>query len=358
MPIPVPIPSGARAITEAENSAAEAFVEAVAQIFEHGTQGATIVTPATLYPDGPDPEHDGLTGKPRLKPLIIDTPEKQLYYRQLALAIVQTITGPGGAVGPPGPPGVPGINWLGTWSPSTTYNANDGVQWGGSSYICLDTNTNSAPPSIHWDLIAAKGEYVPPTPAFTCGLSGGGVLEAGQILTNPSFSASYNRTPTTATLQDNQGNPSLNVLGVANPIVVARSYQKSTADQSVVFTLSATEPENPASASVSYVWRQKAFWGVGVDGLRSSAFITSLANSALTSSKNRTFTVDAYNDTLHIYYAYRAAYGTSTFWSGGFEGGFNGPYTVSVTNAYGVVENYYLYQSVQPGLGPTTITVQ
>lgn len=363
MPNPiVTVPNAPLAIDATLNVAAESFLSSLLQIFEHGTTGLTDpqeLTDATIHSDN---------GHGNVGPMLLRSREQQLFFRQLGLAIAVRFPagGGGGTPGPPGPPGADGLNWLGPWSSATAYVIDDAVSYYGSSYVCIAPNTNSPPavsttdftPTANWHMLAQKGIYVPPTPAFTCGLSGGGQLEAGQLLINPSFNASYNRTPTTATLQDNQGNPSQNVLGVANPLVVARTYQKNTADQTVSFTLSATEPENPASASATWVWRQKAFWGIGPTGQRSSAFIQALANGVLSSSKNRTFTVDAGSTDQHIYYAYRAAYGTSTFWVGGFEGGFDGPYTVAVTNQYGVTENYYLYQSVQPGLGSTTVTVQ
>ena len=358
----VTVPAAPLAIDATINSAAENFLSSLLQVFEHGTTGLSAPTDETDATYRPEDDH-GHVG-----PMLLRSREQQLFFRQLGIAIAVRFPAGGGGVGPPGPQGPdgpPGLNWLGVYSGATSYLVDDAVEFEGSSWVCVAPSLGVTPaipgtftPNTGWNLLAKKGVYVPPTPDFTCGLSGGGQLEVGQMLVNPSFNASYNRSPTTATLQDNQGNPSQNVLGVANPIVVARSYQKNTADQSVSFTLSATEPQNPASAAATWVWRQKAFWGIGPTGQRSSAFIQALANSVLTSSKNRSFTVDAGSTDQHIYYAYRAAYGTSTFWVGGFEGGFDGPYTVSVTNPYGVTENFYLYQSVQPGLGSTTVTVQ
>lgn len=43
---------------------------------------------------------------------------------------------------------------------------------------------------------------------------------------------------------------------------------------------------------------------------------------------------------------------------GGFEGGFDLiTSTLSITNAYGVTQNYRLYRSTNPSLGATTVTV-
>jgi len=100
MPIPVPIPSGAYVMDDATSAAAEAFVATIAQIFRSGTTGATINTPPTLFPDGTNPAIDPGTGQPYLVPLVIDTAEEQLFYRQLAIAVA---TAAGSIVVPPTP---------------------------------------------------------------------------------------------------------------------------------------------------------------------------------------------------------------------------------------------------------------
>ena len=112
MAIPVPIPTGPRVITDAATEQAEAFVAAIAQIFKYGTTGSSLNTPATLYVDGSNVVLDS-SGNPVLQPLVVSTPEQQLYFRQLALAITVAITGTStsgvdGPMGPEGPPGAPG----------------------------------------------------------------------------------------------------------------------------------------------------------------------------------------------------------------------------------------------------------
>ena len=64
---------------------------------------------------------------------------------------VLNFTIPTGAAGP-------GWNqWRGTWSSATAYVANDIVQSNGSSFIAIANNTNSAPPSANWALVAQRG---------------------------------------------------------------------------------------------------------------------------------------------------------------------------------------------------------
>ncbi|MBX9937662.1 MAG: hypothetical protein K2Y32_00330 [Candidatus Obscuribacterales bacterium] len=65
--------------------------------------------------------------------------------------------GDAGTNGTNGIDGLPGLAWKGAWSNATNYVVNDGVSYSGSSYICIAAHINSAPPSANWNLIAAKG---------------------------------------------------------------------------------------------------------------------------------------------------------------------------------------------------------
>lgn len=61
-----------------------------------------------------------------------------------------------GDKGDTGDPGTSFI-WKGEWDSETTYEANEAVEHNGSSYIAIAPNTNSEPPSAHWELMAQKG---------------------------------------------------------------------------------------------------------------------------------------------------------------------------------------------------------
>jgi len=78
--------------------------------------------------------------------------------------------GPGTAsVGPAGPTGSSGtsFNWMGEWDSMMMYFDNDVVSYYGSSYICVNSPTGSAPyssPEVdtsNWDLFTEKGDYAP-----------------------------------------------------------------------------------------------------------------------------------------------------------------------------------------------------
>lgn len=49
------------------------------------------------------------------------------------------------------------VVWRGTWSSGTAYAVSDAVYYNGSSYIAVAANTNSAPPSANWNILAAQG---------------------------------------------------------------------------------------------------------------------------------------------------------------------------------------------------------
>lgn len=79
-----------------------------------------------------------------------------------------------GVQGIQGLPGTNGISfiWKGLWSNSITYIAKDVVQYNGSSYIAIASNTNSVPPSPNWNLMASKGDIGATGPQGLQGLQG------------------------------------------------------------------------------------------------------------------------------------------------------------------------------------------
>lgn len=88
MPIPVPIPETPAPITDPQTAQAEALLAEFIRIVKNGTSGGTpdLQTPACTIPDNPDPSV--------LVPVAIDTKEKQLFFRQMFLALV--LQGAGG----------------------------------------------------------------------------------------------------------------------------------------------------------------------------------------------------------------------------------------------------------------------
>lgn len=105
-------------------------------------------------------------------------------------------------------------------------------------------------------------------------------------------------------------------------------------------------------------------WGVVSDtvGMDETDIHALGTDSTISNSEVRTFSVTA-GAGEYIAYAWPkrtdGAPSTLTFWVGGFEGGFQGAKTISVTNRNGYTEDYYLAQSSNANLGATSVeTIQ
>jgi hypothetical protein len=73
----------------------------------------------------------------------------------------QGVAGPQGlpgSTGLQGPAGPRGVNWVGGWSALTRYQADDGVDYQGSSFVAVTTPVlGLAPPNTDWQLVASAG---------------------------------------------------------------------------------------------------------------------------------------------------------------------------------------------------------
>lgn len=183
------------------------------------------------------------------------------------------------------------------------------------------------------------------------------LVEMGATVANPNFTASWTTEPQSRVLTDSEGTSPKNITG--SPFTSSGTFTKSAYGQSVTFTLTSENSSGSKTVVRTAIlsWGQRVYFGTGVPGFNSEAQIKSLQNNPLSLTKNRTFTVTA-SSSQKIYYAYRTGYGPSTFFVGGFEGGFNLVSTsIPVTNSQGLTENYTLYESDNVGLGSTTVQV-
>jgi hypothetical protein len=183
------------------------------------------------------------------------------------------------------------------------------------------------------------------------------VLEVGATATNPAFTAAENRTPTSLLLTNTDNGESKSVVGTPTSFSSSQSYTKTANNATVTFTITGSDGISPANRSASIAWRPRVFWGVAAHGLNSEAGIEGLSNSALQSSRIGSHSVNATGST-RVYWAAPASYGTPTFTVGGFAGGFSlVSAAISVTNAFGVVQLYQLWESNVAGLGAITVVV-
>lgn len=182
-------------------------------------------------------------------------------------------------------------------------------------------------------------------------------LEVGATATNPAFTAVHSSTPTSLLLTNTDNGESKSVVGTPSAFTSSQSYTKTANNATVPFTITGSDGVSSANRSASIAWRPRVYWGTGAAGLSTEAHIEALASSALQSSRAGSHPANA-TGSLKIYWAAPASYGTPTFTVGGFSGGFTlVSNTISVTNAFGVTQNYQLWESDTPGLGNTSFTV-
>lgn len=111
------------------------------------------------------------------------------------------------------------------------------------------------------------------------------------------------------------------------------------------------------SANTTLTFMNHVYYGAAADPQSlDSAFVRSLTNSPLSTTRARTFDVNAGTD-QRIWYAVPTRLDACTFSVGGFTGGFSSRTIVSVTNGSGHTEDYYVYKSDNKNLGQTRVTV-
>jgi hypothetical protein len=182
-----------------------------------------------------------------------------------------------------------------------------------------------------------------------------------------SFTASYNNGPTVSgTVQIQSGVSAWAAaldMGAPNftgPTVSVEAVPyPSTPNTTIRFRLTASDGTDNDTSDTTVYFNNNVFFGIStVASGYTESDVEGLANTALLSSNTRarTFNVTA-GSGEYIIYAYPSRLGSATFTVGGFEGGFESPETVSVTNTAGFEEDYLVYRSTNTDLGNTTVVV-
>ena len=98
------------------------------------------------------------------------------------------------------------------------------------------------------------------------------------------------------------------------------------------------------------------YYGITTDASGyDEADIEGLANSTITNDNTQVWSSVTAGGGEYLLFAFPKRLGLVTFWVGGFEGGFESPEEVSVTNANGWTEDYYAWRSTNSGLGETVV---
>ena len=175
-----------------------------------------------------------------------------------------------------------------------------------------------------------------------------GVKEFGSTVTEVTLSWELNKTPDKLYIDEEE-------------IDVSKTSKRITGlsityDKSKTWTLKAVDDRNAeVTKSTTITFCNGIYYGVGsVESGFNSEFVTSLSKR-LQSNKAYDFTVTPKSQ--YIYYAVPTRLGAVTFKVGGFEGGFESPETVSVTNSSNYTESYYVYRSTNKMSGSTSVDV-
>lgn len=178
--------------------------------------------------------------------------------------------------------------------------------------------------------------------------------EVNENVTAPAFTATYTATPTSALLEDSENLTPQNVTSTPLSFSSIYNFTETSFGDSVDFTLTAVQGFITKSETTSIIWGQKTYWGVDVAGQTGAPFITSLAGQEITVTKQIAFAVNA-SSTQKVYFACRNGYGDIVFTVHDVEGGFTKTQTIPVTNDFGFIENYDLYESDYAGLGAIVV---
>lgn len=187
--------------------------------------------------------------------------------------------------------------------------------------------------------------------AITSFIANTTVYEIGMTISSLGFTWTYNKNPIVSQTLDGPheaiglgvGDRSANVTFSPNLAVTSN------------FTLEVDDGVNTVSSIKTVSFLNGVYFGDAADGTVDSNFVLSLTKN-LQTSRNYTFSSTA-GAGVYAWYAHKVSLGVASFTVGGFSGGFEAPVTISFTNASGHTEDYYVYRSTNPQIGPVTIIV-
>ena len=185
-------------------------------------------------------------------------------------------------------------------------------------------------------------EYVPQTiTSFTNNVNN---VEKGSVITSITFNFGFNKTPSTASINNSIGT----VTGTSKTATVNLTTNTS-------YILTASDNTTTVTSTTSVNFLNKVYYGTSANTSLNNSQVLALSNNVLSSTKNRTITVNG--NAQYIYYCYPASMGDATF-------NINGltvtliKSTLTVTNALGDATLYNIYRTsnVQNATG-ITITI-
>lgn len=246
------------------------------------------------------------------------------------------IPGVGGVPGPAGPPGPQGPPGAGAAFPIPATNISV-------------TNAGFLNVQAVLDFLL----YIPVSiSAFSTVVAN---YEIGSVVSALTFNWTLNKNPITQAITGpNSTPPSLTPSQRSSVVGLSPGIAGSFVGDNFIYTITVNDGVIMPSRNTTVTFLNNIYFGDSViPGGINSAFVNTL-NKVLQSSKARTFVSNA-TGSQYAWVAVRQALGTVTFTVNGFPGGFNSPTVVSVTNNSGFSENYNVYRSTNPAIGPVTI---
>jgi len=238
------------------------------------------------------------------------------------------VPGPAGPIGPQGPPGV-GELPIPAEDVSVTNPGFSNAQEIFDSLLYVGTVISS--------FKATKNTY-----------------EIGESISALGFSWGLNKTDIISQILTGSHVESGTELGISvrsttvsfSPVLTAAS----------TFTLTVDDGNTPVIKNTTVNFYSGIYYGDAIaPAVIDSNFILSLTKK-LQSGRGTSFTSNAGANT-YAWYANKKSLGVATFNFGGFDGGMEAPSTVSFTNSVGHTEDYYVYRSTNPQIGPVSIVV-
>lgn len=169
----------------------------------------------------------------------------------------------------------------------------------------------------------------------------GGKAELGSTVENISLKWVLNKTPITLTL---------------NGESIEVSDRTATVSGTSATLTATDERDATANSSVSVKFLNGVYYGAAPAPTEiNSEFLWTLTKE-LTTSKTKTFNITVDSEE-YLWYAVPTRFGTCSFVVGGFAGGVPLVDTIAFTNPSGYQEDYYVYRSVNPGIGTKRVEV-
>lgn len=208
--------------------------------------------------------------------------------------------------------------------------------------------------------------------SFSTGISGvqeigSGVWKAAGAI---SFTAAYqnNSSMTGASIQISGTGvtPWTSALSLTSPYTSGTSAADTSyptpgsgSYRTMTFTITATRGSETPTRSVGVSFGNRRFWGTStVASSYTEAQIEALTNELTISRPKSAFSLTA-STSYYVVYATPVLLGAATFTDNatGFAFSMTSPETLSITNASGYTENYYVYRSTYSGLQTVSIVV-